>query len=468
MTRRPVATIRRAALAGLVLVAAVSACGCQTSRKDYLARSRAILPEVLRDDHPALRALALEAYRHLGLPVPEAELETIITRDVAPARVVAMLAMAEQAQRNDLKLGLLKEVCGGIVGREASLDRARRLLPEALRSTESHHRIAAMAVYGDLRQLMPEVQFEALLTDSRTAGHLATMTRQADERRTADLAAFNTALRRDDDASVRLAAAYGLALLGDTSHMMLVAEGLWHADPAVRRNAALVLGLLGNSSAIPMLAGHLGDKDAQTRLNVAEAMARLGDSSGLPKIRLVAADSESPCQVNAILALGRVGSPGVDVARLRELQARGRRASVGAKAAAIGARAMLGDYMQIGSLAEVALGKGPRGALTPHDRAFALQLLARSAYGPLWREVGQCLGDKDPAVRLSAAWAMLSFSSPRADAVRGAIASSPPPRILTQEDVLRPAPESGRGAVPGSPLDPSGSRRNSGFRSNFP
>jgi HEAT repeat protein len=251
--------------------------------------------------------------------------------------------------------------------------------------------------------------------------------------------------------------------------MTALSDGLADRRAVVRRNAATILGLLDNRSAVPMLKEHLADPDPVVRLNVAESLARLGNTSGLPLIRRMASDAESPLQVNAILALGRVGTASRDVPRLRELEASAGGSDSAVRLAAFCARGQMGDYAQMPALIEVATGKESRRRVAPGHRAFALQLLARVAYGPAWREVAGSLDDGHPYVRLSAAWAMLSFSSPRARRVLKAVTRPDSPQRLSEQDILRPAPRTEPEGSPGGPLDVRRRNlRNSPLRPNFP
>jgi HEAT repeat protein len=186
-----------------------------------------------------------------------------------------------------------------------------------------------------------------------------------------------------------------------------------------------------------MLRPHLADGDAVMRLVTAEALVRLGESRGLGVIRSMASGEgriDPWQQVSAILALGRTGLGSDDVERLRWIESR--QATEGAvRVAAFGARGMLGDYSQMATLAEIAAG---RRGFDDQSRALALQMLARSAYGPAWQDVCRALGDGDALVRLSAAWAMLAFSTPRAESVLAAVRAPDRPQMLTEREVLRP------------------------------
>jgi len=454
-------------LAGLVLAAA---CGCRPSRAKAVRTAQAILPASLRSDRSEVRALALAAYRDLAMAVPEEELLTIAKGDLDPARFAAVLVKAEQARRAEVRFRLLSLMWRDESGGRLDLGEAETLLSRGL---QSHGVVRAVSeeIFRGLRRDNPGADLKSALADPGAPGRLAAMKDEAGRRRGSEPSFFETVFREDSDASVRLAAVYGLARLGDFRYMQMLADGLVDSRPPVRRNAAMILGLLGNRSAGGMLKEHLADADPVTRLNVAEAMARLGDRSGLPVIRSMIGtdDHDAWWQVGAILTLGRVGESAKDITLLREIEGGQRPTTVAAKLAAFGARAQLGDYSQAAFLAEAAGGKFGRRTLEPQDRAFALQLLARSAYGPAWHEVTACLDDRDPSVRLSAAWALLSFNTPRADQVKRSIAGSRDPQMLTEREVLRPVVrrEPADGAT--GPLDvPGGDRGKSSFRPYFP
>ena len=347
-------------------------------------------------------------------------------------------------------------VCGCRPSRVAYLEQARAILPAALTSSEPAERAMALEVYRDLDMAAPESQLHRLLTDATESVRFTALLVKADQARQSELSYFDKVFREDPQASIRLAAVYGMARLGSFRYMQALSDGLNDQSAVVRRNAAMILGLLGNASAAGMLNERLNDADPVVRLNAAEAMARLGDSRGLPAIRALAEDATSPLQVNAILALGRAGVPAIDIQRLRELQTGRTPMSVAGQMATFGARAQLGDYAQVALLADIAAGREGRSRVEPQDRAFALQLLARAAYGPAWQDVGPCLDDRDGLVRLSAAWATLSFHGPRAAKVMESVSTSPSPQMLTEREVLRPTlPRPQNSESPG-PLQPWG------------
>ncbi len=351
------------------------------------------------------------------------------------------------------------------------VNQAEEILAQALSSEDPALRALALEAYDDLGKQPPVGPLSLLLSDERPSLRFMAVRLKADQATRDQVGFFDHLAASDPDPSVRLVAVYGMSTLGDHSRIEALAAGLQSGNPTVRRNAAMLLGYLKNSSAVPMLRLRLRDSDAMVQLNAAEAMARLGDNSGLDIIRELARQHGHPYQVYAFLALGRVGVPERDIPLLRQLvQLRENRSqqvySQGGLIAAFGARAMLGDYLQTYVLGELIIGSGPKGeTLAAPERAFALQMLARSSYAPAWREVLKAMDDKDPYVRTSAAWALQSYNVPRAEQIIRSINEGPRPKALPDDEVLvRPeSPQLGpAGEIqggPGSRLDGRASQR---------
>lgn len=456
------------AVASLV---ATSGCLSEPNRLECLQRSNEILYASLRHDRSEVRALALEALGDLQRPVPEAEFDVIVRKDLPPARFAAMMVRAEQARRNHLKFSLLSMMRG----KPGDFTTAAMTIPRAVGSRSPALRRATFEIIRRLRRgLPPEMSLNDVLMEPGAPAKLSALLTETQAQRDTDHAYFISALRGDDDPSVRLAAVYGLARVGNARHMVALARGLDDARPVVRRTAATILGRLGNRSASALLAEHRGDRDVIVRIRVAEAMALLGDTSALPELRAMVTgevDLEVWHRQMAILALGRVGIAGQDVPRLQQFETRGG-ADSALRLAAFGARGMLGDYSQMVVLSEVGTGRRRPFGMPEWDnqsRAFALQMLARTSYGLAWRDVCRGLSDSDPLVRLSAAWAMQSFSNPRAERVIEAIESPGRPDALTERQVLRRSGKTLPEGQPGGVLDPEpGAGRNGPKGTVFP
>jgi HEAT repeat protein len=454
----------RVCVLAIVALAATSGCLPEPSRLECLERSNEILYASLRHDRSEVRALAMEALSDLQRPVPDAEFDVIVRKDLPPARFAAMMARAEQARRNHLKYSLLRMM----QGRPGDFTTAAMTIPRAIGSRSSALRSATFEIIRELRRGLPsDESLNAVLMKPDTAAKLSALLTETKSQRDTDHAFFISVLRGDDDPSVRLSAVYGLARVGDERHMVALARGLEDKRPSSRRTAATILGRLGNRSASALLAEHRGDGDVIVRIRVAEAMALLGDTSALPELRAMVSgevDLEVWHRQMAILSLGRVGIPEQDVSRLQWIETRGGLDSA-LRLAAFGARGMLGDYSQMTVLSEVGTGtRRPFGMPTwdNQSRAFALQMLARTSYGLAWRDVRQGLSDRDPEVRLSAAWAMQSFSNPRAERVIKAIESPQRPDALTERQVLRKSGKALPTGQPGGVLAPDPDPRRNG------
>ena len=436
---------RHVAAVGVVILVAMVAGGCgDVNRTSCIARANEVLRESLRNDQSDIRALSLEAYRDLNRTAPAEELEVIIARDLVPARFEAMLARAEQARRTYLRMALLstmRDRSSEGAGQGEPFRQAEKVLPRAVESRSAVLRTVALDIQQELQarqQAVPGTTLATLLSDPRARDNLASMLAEAEQARRQDQAYFVAAMEKESDANVRLAIVYGQARVGDHRQMRLLAEGLSDIQPSVRRNAAMILGYLGNRSAVELLRPRLTDRDAVARLVAAEAVVLLGDTRGLSVIRSLAfgqTPTEPWIQAAAILAVGRVGIASQDVESLRLLEVRTGAVEGAVRLAAFGARGMLGDYSQMALLAEGASG---RAGFDTQGRALALQLLARTSYGPAWRDACKGLSAGDAVVRLSAAWAVLAFNNPRADQVIEAVTRPGLQQWLTEEEILRP------------------------------
>jgi HEAT repeat protein len=207
---------------------------------------------------------------------------------------------------------------------------------------------------------------------------------------------------RDDDAVARLAAAFGLAMAGDASMVTQIRDALSSPDIVQRRTACWLLGLMGNPSAEGLLKIKLADPDAVVVLRAAEALGRLGSDLGLEPVRRLTEHPSHPIRAMATRLLGRIG--GVpDVPRLERLCESKKFLDV--KFAAIGALARLGDFKRVGLLVDML------DAPADEERALAARTLGDTAYAPALPALAKLLEAKDPALRMSAAAAMLKIQS---------------------------------------------------------
>ncbi len=242
-----------------------------------------------------------------------------------------------------------------VLQRESS-SRHASLRAVSMESVQQLHQPAAERLIAvGLKDSSPMVRFTAAMVAGR--------------RRMVSLEPRLKALRVDPNASVRVAAIYALARLGDTARMNELAGMLDSADPVVRANVAMVLGRLGDRSAIPLLLTRANDPNAAVRLAVTSALARLGYHRAISSIialslsvyaqdHLAALSTcrslQNPLAVNVLLAGLRDPLP---AARLIAARGLGQRGSVlGESIATYYAR---GPDAHLRMLAALALGSIP-------------------------------------------------------------------------------------------------------------
>ena len=193
--------------------------------------------------------------------------------------------------------------------------------------------------------------------------------------------------------SVRPAAIYALARIGDPSFMDELPTMLASKDPVVRANVALVLGRLGDKSAIPLLLTDANDRSHAVKLTLTSALARLGYRRAVNSIvalslspyaedHLAALSTcrtlENPIAVNVLLAGLKDPSPPARLIAARGLGQRG--STLGEKLAV---RAAKSSNAHLRVLAALALGAIPVSSNARH--------------------LEKLLTDPDPRVRIAAA-----------------------------------------------------------------
>ncbi|MGC8624225.1 MAG: HEAT repeat domain-containing protein [Phycisphaerae bacterium] len=176
-------------------------------------------------------------------------------------------------------------------------------------------------------------------------------------------------LVRSRTISVRPAAIFALARIGDTSFMDELPILLASRDPVVRANAAMVLGRLGGKSAIPVLLTDANDRSHAVKLTITSALARLGYRRAVDSIvalslspyaedHLAALSTcrtlENPIAVNVLLAGLKDPSPPAQLIAARGLGQRG--STLGEKLAV---RAAKSSNAHLRVLAALALGAIP-------------------------------------------------------------------------------------------------------------
>jgi HEAT repeat protein len=169
--------------------------------------------------------------------------------------------------------------------------------------------------------------------------------------------------------SVRPAAIFALARIGDNAYMDQLPSMLTAKDPTVRANAAFVLGRLGDQSAIALLRTDASDPSAAVKLAVTSALARLGYSRAVNSIvalslspyaedHLAALSTcrtlQNPIAVNVLLAGLKDPSPPAQLIAARGLGQRG--STLGEK---IAVQASKSTNAHLRALAALALGAIP-------------------------------------------------------------------------------------------------------------
>jgi len=224
---------------------------------------------------------------------------------------------------------------------------------------------------------------------------------------------------RDPQEVVRVSSAFAMAMLGDTSRMGDLRDGLASPDVTVRRTAVWLLGLMGNRSAVGMLRVKLTDPDAVVVLRAAEALHRLGSPDGVGMVRAMTEHSQHSVRAFATRLLGEVGEK-TDIPRLERLyQSR----FLDVKFAAIGALAQLGDFKRIGMLVDFL------GSEEQQAGILAARELAETGYRPALKKLGGRLKKAaNPMERATVAAAMVRILSAR-DSWRSRILAdeNPPP-----------------------------------------
>ena len=275
------------------------------------------------------------------------------------------------------------------------------ILVEMLRSGQARLAAYAPESFLDTNRAPPRDQHERLAGDRDPRVRTTALAVLGSTRRRAYVPLYRKHLR-DADAAARLAAAFGLAMAGDTSLVTRIRDGLTGPDLSQRRTACWVLGLMGNPSAVGLLKIKLGDPDAVVALRAAEALGRLGSDLGQGPVRRLTEHPSHQIRAFAARLLGRVGGV-ADVPRLERLSESKKFLDV--KFAAIGSLARLGDFKRIGLLIEML--QAPRA----EERALAARTLGETGYTPALEPLARLLEAEDLLLRASAAAAMLKIQS---------------------------------------------------------
>lgn len=118
------------------------------------------------------------------------------------------------------------------------------------------------------------------------------------------------------DASVRVEAARGAAMLGGRGAMRVLVDLLGDGERLVRREAIHGLSTLGEAAAVPFLARLLNDSDEELQCMAAAALGRIGSAEGLPpllsivnKRSLLTLKKATRPKIAALNAIARIQTP---------------------------------------------------------------------------------------------------------------------------------------------------------------
>ena len=237
----------------------------------------------------------------------------------------------------------------------------------------------------------------------------------------ADLADRVQPLLVDESPSVRAAAICALGRLGRPVDPTPLADMVRSDDPEVRSNAYLVLGELGNKSAVGLIRDSLGKgmrgvNPARVRiveLQASEALARLGETDALEPIRaaLFAPTEQSEFTALAAQQVARLNDEASRAILMRLVDGTG--ISARPTEVRIGCALALA---QISPTDRPAVVKFARTLLRDREtpvRSQAVLALGTAGGEGVVPEIEPMLLDKDPAVQLSAARALLLATAGR-------------------------------------------------------
>jgi len=292
------------------------------------------------------------------------------------------------------------ETAGEGSGSEAGFDEPYQVLDEALRSAQPPIQAMACETYLEADRRPPLSHIEAL-ADARDPRVRTTALALLGTMERRDLADLFRRKQRDAEASVRLAADFGLAMTVEPQRMTALHDALSAPDVTLRRTAVWLLGLTGKGSAAKMLEVKLDDPDAVVVLRAAEAMQRLGSEAGLPRVRTLTRHSRHTIRYYATRLLGRMGET-EDIPLLERLcQSR----FLDVKFGAMAALARLGDFKRIGMLLDML--QAPQS----QTRVLAARELGETGYTPAVPALERMLASRVPLERTTAAASIVRIRS---------------------------------------------------------
>ena len=236
-----------------------------------------------------------------------------------------------------------------------------------------------------------------------------------------DLADAVQPLLVDESASVRAAAIYTLTRLGRRVDPSPLAAMIRSDDPEIRSNAYLVLGDIGNRSAVPMIRASLGKGMRQVNparvriveLQAAEALVRLGAADGIEPIRAALYSPGEQAEFTALAAqqVARLKDEGSRPILMRLIDGTG--ISARPTEVRIGCATALAQVSSQDSQTVVKFARTLLGDREPAVRAEAALAIGYAGGVAVVPELEPGLFDKDPAVQLAAAKAILVATRPR-------------------------------------------------------
>ena len=212
------------------------------------------------------------------------------------------------------------------------------------------------------------------------------------------------AMAPDSDIRVQAAVRYALHRMGDTRYSHDLEKFSVNLDPRIRGTTAQVLGLLGEPSAIPILMRLRADSRPEVRIQASEALWELGDHQGMTDLLGDSISGYPDDQIIALLALAKpkVSDPSVIGTERGALTSDFPEVSL----AAARAMGMLGSDEGWNVAVPYVTSNDP---LRRSLAAMALGAIGRPDLQPYLLVL---LKDSEPAVRISAATAILQVHEP--------------------------------------------------------
>ncbi len=210
------------------------------------------------------------------------------------------------------------------------------------------------------------------------------------------------AMAYDPSPQVQAGVRFALHRLGDTrlSHDLERLAG--STDPHVRGTTAFVVGLLREPSAAKMLTTLLSDPVPAVRIQAAEALWRIGNQRGLEDLVAFSISGYPDDQMIALPAIAETGDQRV----IQHIRGQLDNDYIEVSLAAARALGMLGSDEGWNIVVPAATSKDPRQRSLA---ALAMGAIGRSDLQPYLKDL---VRDKEPAVRISAATAILQLRGP--------------------------------------------------------